>query len=253
MLRGFLAQFPFRTKILLYAAFVGTISLVLASGAFLIHDSVAFRKSFAEANRGRAEILAHTCASAVGFQDPDFANRVLAGLAASPEVTSAAIYLADGSVLAEYHRQGDPQPPVVTQDELVTRYHGDHLDTTMPISFQGLNVGQIYLRAVMPDLGSRLGRFGLLVLVIAILSLLLSLVLAHSSHSSLTQPVRALEATARAVTEGHDYTIRAEKFSDDELGRLTEAFNDMLAQIQAREADLKESENRFSGLLNRLG
>ena len=44
--------------------------------------------------------------------------------------------------------------------------------------------------------------------------------------------ISALAETAKAISDRRDYSVRASKRSDDELGVLTDAFNHMLAQIQ---------------------
>src|SRR5262249_53668127 len=44
---------------------------------------------------------------------------------------------------------------------------------------------------------------------------------------------------ARTVATDKNYSIRAQKDSDNELGRLIGVFNEMLSQIQQRDADLQ--------------
>lgn len=253
MLRTLFSRFSFRAKIIFSAAFVSTLSLVLISIAFLVQDGLSFRKSFAAENLSKTEILAHTCASAVGFHDPEFATRVLSGLAASPEIMVASIYFSDDTILAEYRRIDISSALGFAELRLGSHYDGDQLDTIIPILFQGIEVGTIAVRAEVPNLWSRLGSFGLLLTGVAFLSLIVSLRLGRTFFQALTAPIQELEATTIAVTQNDDYSVRAKKFSEDELGRLTDAFNTMLSRIQEREAALRDSENRFSGLLNRLG
>jgi PAS domain S-box-containing protein len=58
----------------------------------------------------------------------------------------------------------------------------------------------------------------------------------------ITRPILALEEVARAVTERGDYSIRARKLSGDETGLLTDAFNGMLARIEAQTEALRRNE-----------
>src|SRR5262249_37226842 len=62
-------------------------------------------------------------------------------------------------------------------------------------------------------------------------------------------PMRSLAEAARRVTEEKDDAVRVAVASDDEIGVLTEAFNEMLEQIQQRGAALRASEARLR-LLN---
>ena len=60
------------------------------------------------------------------------------------------------------------------------------------------------------------------------------------------QPVTELGATARAVTAKQNYTLRAQKTTNDELGQLVDCFNEMLVQIQQRDSQL-DQHRLFSG------
>ncbi len=76
---------------------------------------------------------------------------------------------------------------------------------------------------------------GGLVFVVVAASLLVGVGVARG----LTRSVRVLSVAADAVHKNNDFTIRAEKTSSDELGRLTDAFNGMLTGIQERERELE--------------
>jgi signal transduction histidine kinase len=54
----------------------------------------------------------------------------------------------------------------------------------------------------------------------------------------ITAPILILAKVAREVSEQKDYTIRATKTSNDEVGQLNDSFNEMLAQIQRRDFEL---------------
>jgi PAS domain-containing protein len=56
--------------------------------------------------------------------------------------------------------------------------------------------------------------------------------------------------TAKAVSDRRDYSVRAKKLGQDELGLLTDAFNHMLTQIHEQNGDLRESEERVRAVLN---
>ena len=54
-------------------------------------------------------------------------------------------------------------------------------------------------------------------------------------------PILELAATANLVSNTRDYNIRAQKLSSDEVGDLVTAFNEMLARVQARDAEIRKS------------
>ncbi len=89
----------------------------------------------------------------------------------------------------------------------------------------------------------RLG-VGLSVAVL-ILSVLLALVIRRGISRSIT----ALSSAAAKVQATKDFSIRADKHSNDELGMLADAFNEMLAGVQARDAELATHRQGLEGLV----
>jgi two-component system CheB/CheR fusion protein len=57
-------------------------------------------------------------------------------------------------------------------------------------------------------------------------------------QKSVSEPILALEQTAKVISEQRDYSVRAEKYGSDEVGALTDAFNQMLAQIQSQNREI---------------
>lgn len=70
--------------------------------------------------------------------------------------------------------------------------------------------------------------------------LLLSFTLALVIARGITKSIAALTKVASHVTEKGDFTIRAVKTTNDELGHLTDALNHMLDGIQHRDEELAE-------------
>src|SRR5207247_855724 len=80
------------------------------------------------------------------------------------------------------------------------------------------------------------GVIGLAVMAVALLAAyLLSMVL----QGTISQPILALAETAKAVSTRQDYSVRASKLGEDELGALTDAFNQMLGRIEAQKNELQ--------------
>ena len=65
--------------------------------------------------------------------------------------------------------------------------------------------------------------------------------LSRMLQQQISRPILALAETAKAVSDRQDYSVRAQKFGDDELGLLTAAFNHMLGQIQEQNMALQQA------------
>lgn len=57
------------------------------------------------------------------------------------------------------------------------------------------------------------------------------------------KPIESLADVMQRITRNKDFSLRAEKTRDDEIGLLVQSFNDMLDQIQKRDQELEEEKN----------
>jgi signal transduction histidine kinase len=76
---------------------------------------------------------------------------------------------------------------------------------------------------------------------ILVFSVLLWMVIARQIKRLITQPIYQLEELTRQVTREENYALRAAPGNQDEIGSLAEAFNTMLARMEAREQQLKRA------------
>jgi len=72
-----------------------------------------------------------------------------------------------------------------------------------------------------------------------------ALLLSARLQTLVVAPILDLVAIAQRISRDRNYSIRADRTSRDEVGHLASAFNDMLAQIEARDADLLESQQQL--------
>lgn len=60
------------------------------------------------------------------------------------------------------------------------------------------------------------------------------------------QPIHDLVRTADRISESRDYSLRATKFADDELGHLTDGFNHVLEQIGTSDEGLRRANEELA-------
>jgi C4-dicarboxylate-specific signal transduction histidine kinase len=76
---------------------------------------------------------------------------------------------------------------------------------------------------------------------VLLISILLSLLVSDRLQRLISAPILSLAASAQRVAEQKDYSLRAPKLAEDEVGRLTDAFNEMLGTIQTNDAALRNA------------
>jgi two-component system chemotaxis sensor kinase CheA len=84
---------------------------------------------------------------------------------------------------------------------------------------------------------------------VSIAVLLLSIAMAFVVGRGVQGAVTALTDAAGRVRSSQDFSVRARRVSHDELGMLTDTFNEMLSGIQARDAELEQHRSHLEGLV----
>jgi len=84
---------------------------------------------------------------------------------------------------------------------------------------------------------------------VSIAVLLLSIAMAVVVGRGVQGAVSALTDAAARVRSSQDFSIRARRVSHDELGMLTDTFNEMLSGIQSRDAELEQHRSHLEGLV----
>jgi signal transduction histidine kinase len=75
--------------------------------------------------------------------------------------------------------------------------------------------------------------------IVALSSMLIGMLISTRLAHLITGPLEHLASTVKKIAGSNDYSLRAEKNAEDEVGAFTDSFNQMLGRIQGRDADLR--------------
>ena len=113
-----------------------------------------------------------------------------------------------------------------------------------------MRLGTLVLQANPGSWWDRIGDYASALALLLALMLGLALWLASRWQRVVADPVLELAATARRVSERGDYSARATRRSDDEIGTLVDGFNEMLEQIESGNAAVRASESANSATVS---
>jgi signal transduction histidine kinase len=222
----------------------GTVVL-LTCGTFLTYEVVTFRRTMVRTLTTLAQVVATNSTAALAFDNRDDAGNVLSALVAEPHIVAAALYDQDGHLFATYpDNVGDRNIPPVP-GSTGSRFSAGDLSLYQPVVTGTRRLGTLYLRSDLTAMYERFALYGGLVLGIMVLSGVVAVVLAGRLHHHVSRPVLALAETAQIVTHERDFSVRARRFSDDELGELTDAFNSMLERVQEQDLSLRDGRDQL--------
>jgi len=237
---------PIRHKLRLIVMLTVGAALMVACGAILIYQYHTLRDSLRRDLSVLAEIIGDNSTAALSFGDRKTAEELLSGLRAKRPIVAAAIYSADGKILASYRRDlGAPAPPSFQMNVDGSSFEDNRLRVFQRILLLHQPIGDIYLESDLGEVDSKLRRFALIVVVTLMVALSLAFILLARLQTVISGPIDRLARTAKAVSVQKDYAVRTAKTANDDLGQLTDTFNGMLAEIQERDRELLGHRDRL--------
>ena len=257
---NFIRNYSIRRKLMCIMLITSGAMMLMVSIVFLIDDTLSFRSMMMNDQMILANIVGSNTMAAVSFDDPKAANETLNGLTANPHVIAAAVITPDNRVFACYIRNGiDPQNlgctittdgagKSISEADLTTlSNHQDHLwarnaniKTILPFSVDNQKISTIIIVSNIDELTARLSRTIMLLMIIFIVALLIAYVISAKLQAIISAPLLSLSATMKRVSRDKNYAIRANAVGSDEIGGLVNGFNEMLAQIELRDQQLKQ-------------
>ncbi len=241
-------QTTIKRKLIGLIMLTSSVALLVAFALMIVSDYVSFRSGLVRDLRMLADVMGTSGSSALDFDDEEFATKTLAGLTATPNITTAAIYTKEGKVLASYLRDQQSEPPperpgpegYAFKNAYLTLFHRGYLNLFHPIRRGGERIGSIYLQYSLQEMNARLTRYVGLAGAIVLGAALIAFLFSSRLQRIISGPILSLAQTARIVSEQKNYSVRAEKRTDDEIGFLIDRFNEMLGQIEEHEKELQE-------------
>ncbi|MBN2271348.1 MAG: HAMP domain-containing protein [Sedimentisphaerales bacterium] len=221
-------------------------SLTLAGAAFIAWEWRSLRAYAARDLSIQAEMVAENCRASVAFEDAEDAKRVLVAMHVEPSILFAGIYTKNGDEFASYyagHADLSIQPP---------RIHGDgysfadgRLTVFKRILLDGEIIGTVSMCSDLAPIHRTLMRTIRITGAVLLFAVLIAYIVSSRLQKVISEPILKLADVAKEVSEEEDYSHRAVKRCNDEVGLLIDAFNKMLEQIQKRDWELVQAKTEL--------
>ncbi len=230
-------------KLTLIIMITSAAALLLSCAAFVGYEVITFRRGMVRELSTQAEIIGSNNAGnlrfyALGIDTKDDAEQILNTLQVNQHIVSACIYSQEGKIFAKYLR-GDrvddfPAEPLENKH----RFEDNHLVLFKPIIQDNDRVGTVYIKSDLEEMYARLKQYAGIVAMFMLGAFVIAFVLSSILQRIISKPILQLAQTTRIVSDNKDYSVRAVKHSQDEVGMLIDGFNEMLTQIQERDVEL---------------
>lgn len=232
-----------KRKLTLLTMISSTLALLLVSGAFIVYQLSTVSKQITSDLSTTAQIISDRSQAIIQFNGiPKEGADLLSALKAKEHIASACIYKGTNQFALYFRDKPNTAtaPPlhIGADDKWVLNFRKNQADGFKYITSGDDILGAVYLRSDLDLFYSYVWHYLEIIFLFMIVSLAITYVFAKQFQRIITRPILHLAKTAKIVSERKDFSIRAKRQTADELGDLTDDFNEMLGQIQERDQAL---------------
>ena len=244
-----------KTKLTLVIMLVSAVLLFIIGSIVLVMEVYSTRTAMTEELRTLANNLSANSRRSLVLGQYAEIETLLTSLIHQDNIHAAYVFDHQGAPVAEFlYQKNSPFLLQSLQNDFVAGnkslwsdsltenqlFDINHLSLFTPIFYEGKQVGALYLLSDLTRLYGHLAGVGFGITLSLLLMILLSWFLSDRLQKPVSAPLLQLARLTGNISELKDYSLRAEKTSDDEIGDLVSGFNQMLEQIELHQARLAD-------------
>lgn len=230
-----------RAKLMRVILLTSAAVLLLTAASFLLYEFFSYKQVTQRQVISISNIIAANSTAALAFNDEGDAQEILQALQGVRSIQKAALYDSTGKIFAIF-------PTSLTKNDFPIRPGGNDVEFSpagvkvfTEIKQSDKKLGTVYIHQSINDLYERLLLYALIAGTIMTLAFFLAYLLSRKYQEQIAVPIISLAETTIRVSKQNDYSMRANKLTDDEIGVLTDAFNNMMQHIETQNQEIHEA------------
>jgi signal transduction histidine kinase len=228
-----------QTKIVTIILLTSGMVLLLTFAAYFLYEYYSFKRTTVYQLSLMSRMIGANSSEAILASSKEDANQILSSLQVEPHILAGGIYDSTNNLFASYyHGNSEIKLPQSNSSDAGFNVDGSLVVGSQPITHQGRPIGSVYLVSDMTAVFERFLLYTNIAGLIFILSILLAYFVSKRLQRNLSNPILELAETARLISANRNYSIRAKKHDNDEVGTLTDAFNQMLVRIESQNQEI---------------
>ncbi len=238
-------DFSITNKIRIIVMIVSSFTLLMACGILGALEVIHFKQTKIHELSILSKIIADRSTASLTFDDPKIAHEMLDALKVKKSIVSAYIFNDSGEIFASYYREGsDPNSLPTDLESAGTGYTATSLHVTSPVLLEKEKIGSVFIKSDLDEMYALIWKYIGSVALVLIFAILTAFFMLAKLQRFISRPILDLANVAGLTAVNMDYSTRARKTGNDEIGLLVDAFNAMMDQIKQRDGELIKSRNK---------
>ena len=222
------------------------LSVLISATAFLAFERSQIRESLVRSLKTYAEIASKSIVADLDFFATSSASSTLSSLEPNKHIRAACVWDQEGRFFtgypANYPAASFPVKPPTGE---AWHFGGDTLELYRPIYRGERFVGTIFIRSDLDEIDARFQWATQVLIGIGVMVFGLVALASYILQNQVTKPILLLAEAARKISQDKNYALRLDDKLGGEIGALAGSLNDMLAQIQGRDAQLLDYQDHL--------
>ncbi|ABD80832.1 ATP-binding region, ATPase-like protein [Saccharophagus degradans 2-40] len=229
-----------RTKLVSIILLGMASAMTVALANFIFFELYSAKRNLTDELTVLSRITAARSGAALTFGDIKKAQENLSQLGILDSVQAACIYDADDNLFAAYTRH-KPSNFLCTSTPayIETAQFDDRIVAVADITHRNVSLGKIIVLSDLSRIERKAKNWVKLAGLMFLIATIVVVVMAMRMQSAVVSPLKHLMEVMARVRDENDLGIRAVPAGNDELGKLVDSFNDMLAMVESSRMDLE--------------
>ncbi|MFT4766629.1 MAG: diguanylate cyclase (GGDEF)-like protein/PAS domain S-box-containing protein [Oleispira sp.] len=236
-----------RTKFVIIAVTASTLILLITTIAFLSLELFLGQQNLNKKISVLGQVIAERSTAALIFDDDTLLHSNLASLSVDSSIVRSCIYDRENVLAASHSARNNVKVCPKLLGTLTTN-KVSYIEHYFPIKLDNQVIGTLYIACHDGNNMARFKQVSFFAICILFAAIFITLLLATRLQRIVTNPLRLLADTISNIIQRNDFSIRAKKQHNDELGQLADIFNELLSKIESEHNSLKGSEEKFRKL-----
>jgi signal transduction histidine kinase len=246
-IKNLLGKLSIKQKLIALSMVTCTIATIITCGGLIIFNIFEERGDLVDEIRLVSRIFAEELSKPVELRDKNSVLKSLSALKTRESLIETCIYTNDQEeAFVEFIRDSVRSRPCKDISKVNGKFEfrddsisGEHLVVSSYITHNNYKIGHILMVCNLDRINERIERGILNSLILFMFTITLSYMISRFLQKTISEPILHLADVSYMVRKG-SYHVRAKHYSDDELGILTDAYNNMLKEIQNSKEHLEE-------------
>lgn len=223
------------------------IVVVVCSLVFLISDYYSMKSNKEKSLISITHVIGNNLVAPLLFDDVETGYEILNDLRVEGDVLNASILTTKNELFSSYKKEGQSTynfNPVPVENEAF-HYVKDHFFIAFPIMSETDRVGTLWIRADVSDIKKQLYNRSQMTFLVILFGAILSFLLVLLLQNYITKPINNLVHVMSQIMKQKNYSLRSQLHSGDEIGKMSNVFNELLDDVEHYSQKLVETNNEL--------